>query len=549
MAQTHDIEWYLAQVRRIAEHREKGAEKEIRKLYKEMLKDLQSFIGTQYALLAEDDQLTYGILQAKGEAARFLEEVEANINSVSPKVQRQIRDVVEQTYAAAYTGMVDAVEKAHNLEELRINLDGIRGTTPETVKKAVENPVSGLTLSDTLEKHRKEVIYEIKRQIGVGLIAGDRYSTMARRISDQLDMDYRKSIRIVRTETNRVREAGAQEGAIAVQEKLKNANSEYRMTKTWHTMKDERVRPQRKAYKRKPGVKARKQYTAGWRSSLNGPNHVKMEGKTVLIDEQFDLGGGVKTMAPCLSGVAGHDINCRCYTSEKLMNDEEFFKATGKHFPDFVSQMSRPHTYTGNTWPKTGEKISKESLDELTNFAKEYGISIKSFDNFDGDVSAVKDIIKGIADVDKDFNGILGINKRIILHNSFNLNDDDFAETIGHNIYINNFAFRNKAILAQEYAKKAEEGWFVPGTDYRSIAYHEMGHVLINSGKVKTRNAIQNAFHKTTSSDIDEILKKELSEYATVSVKEMIAESVSAYYSLENPPAIALTILRACDIL
>ena len=362
MAQTHDIEWYLAQVRRIAEHREKGAEKEIRKLYKEMLKDLQSFIGTQYALLAEDDQLTYGILQAKGEAARFLEEVEANINSVSPKVQRQIRDVVEQTYTAAYTGMVDAVEKAHNLGELRINLDGIRGTTPETVKKAVENPVSGLTLSDTLEKHRKEVIYEIKRQIGVGLIAGDRYSTMARRISDQLDMDYRKSIRIVRTETHRVREAGAQEGAIAVQEKLKNADSEYRLVKIWRTMKDERVRPQRKAYKRKAGVKARKQYTAGLRSSLSGPNHMKMEGQTVLLDEPFDLGGGVKAMVPGSSGVAGHDINCRCYTSEKLMNDEEFFKATGRHFKsvltsDKESDMSESEALPLSTYFNTHEPI------------------------------------------------------------------------------------------------------------------------------------------------------------------------------------------------
>lgn len=341
MTQTHDIEWYWAQVRRIEEHREKDAEKEIRKLYKEMLKDLQSFVGNQYAMYAENDQLTYAILQAKGEEARFLEEVEANINSVTPKIRKEIKSVVEQTYTAAYEGMVDAVEKAHNLEELRINLEGIRGTTPEVVEKAVENPISGLTLSDTLEKHRKDVIYEIKRQIGVGLIAGDRYSTMARRISDQLDMDYRKSVRIVRTETHRVREAGAQEGAEAVQEKLKAADSEYRLVKIWRTMKDERVRPQRKAYKRKAGVKARKQYTAGLRSSLNGPNHMKMEGQTVLVDELFDLGDGVKAMVPGSSGVAGHDINCRCYTREKLMNDDEFFKATGRHFKNVLTTDSK----------------------------------------------------------------------------------------------------------------------------------------------------------------------------------------------------------------
>ena len=41
-----DLDYYLAQARRIAEHREAGAEKELRKLYKGMLKDLQQFIAT-----------------------------------------------------------------------------------------------------------------------------------------------------------------------------------------------------------------------------------------------------------------------------------------------------------------------------------------------------------------------------------------------------------------------------------------------------------------------------------------------------------------------
>ena len=42
----------------------------------------------------------------------------------------------------------------------------MRGVTPEVVKRAVINPVSGLTLNDRLEKHRQEVIYNIKQQLG-----------------------------------------------------------------------------------------------------------------------------------------------------------------------------------------------------------------------------------------------------------------------------------------------------------------------------------------------------------------------------------------------
>ncbi len=51
-------------------------------------------------------------------------------------------------------------------------LRGVRGVTPEVVKRAVINPVSGLTLNDRLEKHRQEVIYNIKQQLGTGLTQG-----------------------------------------------------------------------------------------------------------------------------------------------------------------------------------------------------------------------------------------------------------------------------------------------------------------------------------------------------------------------------------------
>ena len=40
----------------------------------------------------------------------------------------------------------------------------------------------------------------------------------------------------------------------------------------------------------------------------------------------FDLGDGVKAKTPGQSGVAGHDINCRCHLSRDLMTKAEFEK-------------------------------------------------------------------------------------------------------------------------------------------------------------------------------------------------------------------------------
>lgn len=330
----------LSQLKKIEEHRERGAQTAIRKEYKAALKDVRRFLGEEYAKLAEDGKLTYEILRGKQEYARFLEEVQQRFSGVGVRESKQITKAVEEMYEAAYTGMIDAVSKAHGIDdakdfELRTGfydtdkaregyeaLSKIKaGLAPEVIKAAVDNPIHGLTLADTLERHRSEIIYNIKKQIGIGLTNGDSMPTMAKRIQLSLEGDYQKAIRIVRTEVHRVREAGHVDAAQHLDKVVQSGTSGKRLTKTWRTMKDERVRPNRLRKTKK-----------GWKRSVGGTaNHVKMEGVTVLADELFDL-GGVKAMAPGQSGDASNDINCRCIVEYNLMSDEEYFAATGKHF-------------------------------------------------------------------------------------------------------------------------------------------------------------------------------------------------------------------------
>ena len=328
MAELRELEYYLAQARRISAHREADAEKEIRKLYKELLDDLQQFLSQTYIQYAQNDQLTYAMLQEKGYNARFLEEIEQRLNISTPKSAMALRSIVEVTYTLAYHSMVDGVVKSY-FDPANHSLQSVFGDslaiTPEQIKAAVENPVSGLTLSDTLEKNRRDIIYNIKKTIGVGLMNGDRYTTMARRIAQCVDGDYRKAIRIVRTETHRVRESGELDAALKVDAELQNGTTGMRMVKKWKTMKDERVRPNYVRNNRRGG------WTRG--VSRNGANHVRLEGQMVLVDEPFDLLDGHKAMAPSQSGVASHDINCRCLALKYMMTDDEYFKATGKHFP------------------------------------------------------------------------------------------------------------------------------------------------------------------------------------------------------------------------
>ena len=81
---------------------------------------------------------------------------------------------------------------------------------------------------------------------------GDRYSTMARRVAGEVEGNYKKAVRIVRTETHRVREAGFHDSALEVDSAARAAGLQ--MVKTWRTMKDERVRPNAR-YRTKSGWK------------------------------------------------------------------------------------------------------------------------------------------------------------------------------------------------------------------------------------------------------------------------------------------------------
>lgn len=315
---------YQAQLRKIEEHREKNAEKNIERIYRAIMKDLQFFVAEYYADYANYDILNYEILYSKNVYGRFLEEVVNHINDFEPELYKELVSLIDNTYEACYTGMIEAVEKSKNIITLKKEFESLKQVRPEVLKAAVENPVTGLTLFDRLEKHRADIIYNIKQEIGIGLQNGDRYSTMARRISEKCDFSYGKSIVVARTESRRVREKGYNDSAIVIDEVIKRGNSGLIGIKIWRTMDDEKVRPQR-VYKTKKGYKKGK-------IKSNAPNHVKMNGKVVLISEKFNLGQGVMTVAPLQSGVAGHDINCRCYAERQWITEDEYKKIAENNF-------------------------------------------------------------------------------------------------------------------------------------------------------------------------------------------------------------------------
>ena len=310
----------LHEIRRIEEHRTVLTEKKIRKIYKSLVKDLNNFLAEYYAKYADktDGTLTISKLQEKMKFAKFLEEIENNVNFFTPKVKREIEDLVDRTYKACYEGMNKAVSEADDVKELvgasKLNV------RPEVMKQAVENNISKLTLKPLLEKNRQEIIYDIKQALTVGLMTGQRYDTMANKILEKVDFSYGKAIRVVRTESHRNVEAGFNDCAQEIAKGLEGSDIVY--TKTWITMKDERVRPQ-VMYKTKSGWKKK--------ISRNGANHVKMEGQIQKVEDPFIFSDGNKGMYPGdISLPASQVCNCRCTLEHKFMTREEFEKIKQK---------------------------------------------------------------------------------------------------------------------------------------------------------------------------------------------------------------------------
>lgn len=317
----------LYDIKRISEHRKELTDKKIRKIYQSLSKSLDAFIADGYKKYADEEGRFYvSSLDAQNKKALFLREIAENVNSIAPEIKKEIMTLVDDTYSNSYQGMMNAFKKADTSEEFEEVTKDI-DVNPNVLKNAVNNNISKLTLPAVLEKHRQEVIYQIQKELNIGLMQGDRYEKMAKRISERVNVSYNKAMNITRTETHRNIESGFMDCAEHIQEGLENSELIYAVT--WRTMKDERVRPNQRRKTKKGWVTSK---------SKNGANHQKMENVTVKVGELFDLGGGIKAKAPSQTGVASHDCNCRCFLEYNLMTVEEFEKATGKKVKNGVEK-------------------------------------------------------------------------------------------------------------------------------------------------------------------------------------------------------------------
>lgn len=250
--------------------------------YKESLKRIRTQLGVIYAKYAQGDTLTYAEMTKYNRLASMFDEINWELKSLYGRSINHLIKLGEDVYEASFFRTAYAIEAGGGPGAV-VSINWGR-LAPEAIMASVQNPISGLTLSERLASNRSMIITKIRQEVTQGLIQGESYPKMARRIKKTLDGDATKAMRVVRTEGHRNQQAGRLECI----ERAETRGVD--LERVWSSTVDDRTRD----------------------------DHQDMDGQVADKDGLFHFPSGGTTPAPGMSGIAEQDINCRCVVRAQI---------------------------------------------------------------------------------------------------------------------------------------------------------------------------------------------------------------------------------------
>ena len=201
-------------------------------------------------------------------------------------------------------------------------------------------------------------------------------------------------------------------------------------------------------------------------------------------------------------------------------------------------------------WPKSGEKLSVQSFKELREYAESKGVEIRGLKDSTIDRDLAKDVIDRTSDLLNKYNLADKLDYPFTVDFSHALRSVDFAENYKnthHVIYFNKDAYKSAAALEREYNILVEDGFFVKGTTYSAVAYHEMGHIVGDVYNIDSLQISKKILKEHSNAEALEKIKQRLSRYGgSANGDEIIAECFAAFYSGTNNE-FALKFMEECD--
>ena len=259
---------------RISREMSENTKKELVRAYKRSLKNVKGELQAIYEKYEKDGKLTYAEMTKYNRLKKLFDGVNEELLELTGEVSKLTKELAKDQYHAGF------FQGGYVIEQLAgksvVTNYGI--LNPKVVQAAVQNPISGLTLNERLQERRKEIIRECKASITQGLIRGESYAGMAKRITETFENDVVKANRVAQTEAHRCQQAGA---TYVIEMAAKKGIPVF---KVWDAALDERTRAA----------------------------HQILDGTKVKWDEDFKSPAGGIGPSPGQMGNAADDINCRC---------------------------------------------------------------------------------------------------------------------------------------------------------------------------------------------------------------------------------------------
>lgn len=232
------------------------------------------------------------------------------------------------------------------------------------------------------------------------------------------------------------------------------------------------------------------------------------------------------------------DVLQREYARERLNGYRD---ANGKEIKQPAPLKNARMGKTKNShikWPEESSPIAEEKRKPLMAYARQKNIRLANTRNEGFDVHAIRDYIDMAEMVTQDFPELLGDGRKKLTLKLAYLDDDTFASTpkgLTHIVEVNVKSVRDLERLKEEYAKLADNGWFVAGTDHKSIIPHELGHIFEQLHNIDSV-AIAEDILGLNGEQLFAKIRTALSRYAgeTIDGSEIISEVFSAHYGNGN---------------
>lgn len=189
---------------------------------------------------------------------------------------KQINDHLVNTYGLSFEKTFEAINAGLNIS---IKFQKIPRSV---VLESIKNPYDRVGWNWRTAGHHLKSIDLIKSEITNGLIEGKGYLQTAADIKVKVDNLANNITRIVRTESHRVQQLGRLDSIKDAEKSAKKLG--IKLKRKWIAILDSKVRDQ----------------------------HYQMNGQIADDDNLFHFPDGNTTEVPGQSGIAHHDINCRC---------------------------------------------------------------------------------------------------------------------------------------------------------------------------------------------------------------------------------------------